>query len=68
MADAKTVTIDGKELKCMYCGYDKFWQADTILNKKWLAFFDLEAWSKVGKAYICDKCGYKHEFISKQGL
>jgi predicted nucleic-acid-binding Zn-ribbon protein len=68
MSDAKNITVDGKELKCMYCGCNKFWQADTLLNKKWLAVFDLEAWSKTGKAYICDECGYKHEFISKKGL
>jgi predicted nucleic-acid-binding Zn-ribbon protein len=68
VSDAKNVTIDGKELKCMYCGYDKFWQSDTMLNAKWLAALDLEAWGKTGKAYICDKCGYKHEFITKKGL
>ena len=66
--DIKKIKIDDKDLKCMFCGNDQFWQADTLLNKKWLATYDLEIFSKTGKAYICDKCGYKHEFISKKDL
>lgn len=68
MTNVKTVSINGKELKCMYCGHNMFWQAETLLNQKWLSIFNQEAWGKSGKAFICDKCGYKHEFISKKGI
>ncbi len=66
MTKISTVQINGSELKCMLCGYNQFWQADTLLNRKWLAALDLEGFSSGGKAYICNKCGYKHEFFPQK--
>ncbi len=50
----------------MLCGHNQFWQARTLLNRYWLALFDLEGFSSGGKAYICNKCGYKHEFFPQK--
>ena len=66
--DVKSVKVNNQDLKCVFCGSNKFWEVDTLLNEKWFAAFDVEIWSKRGKAYICDNCGYKHEFISKKGI
>jgi len=59
------VQINGKFLKCLYCGHDKFTTNNIALNSSLMAGLDMEFFSKQGKAYICGKCGYKHEFYGK---
>jgi hypothetical protein len=60
------IKINGKELKCLFCGGSQFGVYNTLLNKKWLAMLDWEWLSpKEGKAYVCKNCGYKQEFFSK---
>jgi len=66
MEKVDKVDIHNKVLTCMHCGHTEFWQASTLLNKTWLSFLDLEGFSNRGKAYICERCGYKHEFIDKK--
>ncbi len=65
MKESHAIMIQNKPLKCHHCENDKFYEFGVAMNKKWLSAFDLELFSKKGIAYICDQCGYKHEFYSK---
>jgi len=63
-----TATVGKRELKCLYCGNNTFMKAKTLLNRRFFAIFDLEIFSimkkrGLGTAYICTKCGFKHEFF-----
>jgi len=67
MADTKTITIKGKQLKCSFCGNNKFYEANVKLNTTATTFFS-GIWSlaaKNAKAYICSNCGKKEEFVKK---
>lgn len=57
------VIVKGKNLECMFCKNKSFDIYKIKMNKKWLSIFDLELFSKSGKAYICKNCGFKHEFF-----
>ncbi|OGK62949.1 hypothetical protein A2334_06230 [Candidatus Roizmanbacteria bacterium RIFOXYB2_FULL_38_10] len=64
----ENVAIGKKELRCLYCGNNTFIKAKTLLNRRFFAIFDLEVFNMMTKrglgiAYICTKCGYKHEFF-----
>ena len=62
MADAEQVMIKGRQVTCPFCGSTTFYKHDVKMNKKWLAMFDMELFSKSGMACICDQCGLKQEF------
>ena len=62
------VKINDKTLTCMFCGNNTFDEIKTTLNRRLLAMFGLEILNlygkkSLGKAYICNRCGYKHEFF-----
>lgn len=59
----KKVKVLGKDLICQFCGNDSFSEVDIKLNERGYVLLDVEAFSKSGKAYICEKCGFKYEFI-----
>lgn len=63
MEEERTVTINNKQLLCLFCGSAEFKKVNTKLNQKWAAIFDAEMFSPEGVAYICKSCGYKHEFF-----
>ena len=63
MEETDDVIIEGKKLNCLYCGSDTFYKVYTKMNKKWTSMLDLEIFSPEGTAYICKRCGYKHEFF-----
>jgi predicted nucleic-acid-binding Zn-ribbon protein len=53
--------------KCLICGGSTFLKEQVLLNEKWSSAFNLEAGAKEGVAYICENCGFKHEFyLDKQ--
>ena len=63
MEEERIITINGKQLQCLFCGSSEFKKVNTKLNKKWAASFGAEMFSPEGTAYICKSCGYKHEFF-----
>ncbi len=65
----ETVKILDIKLVCHHCGNDMFSHQNTILNRRLFSILDME-WlaaftggRTMGVAYICDKCGLKHEFF-----
>ena len=62
MEKERIVTINNKQLLCLFCGGAEFKKVNTKLNQKWTASFGAEMFSPEGVAYICTDCGYKHEF------
>ncbi len=65
---SKEVEINGKKLSCMFCGNSEFIHIATAMNKRALSLLDAEALNLftrrgLGEAYICTKCGLKHEFF-----
>ena len=63
MKEAERKQIDTKDLKCLFCREDEFYEHEVNMNKSVLVFLDIEWLGKAGKAYICSSCGYKHEFF-----
>jgi len=67
MVEAQPVMIDGKQLKCPFCGHDQFFEFDVRLNTLTTTFFS-GLWSllaKRAKAYVCSHCGMKQEFVQR---
>ena len=64
MSNPETYIVNEKELKCVNCGENLFYAHDVKLNKSLFVFLDIEMFSKGGKAFVCDNCGYKHEFYT----
>lgn len=62
MKNPEKFMVNGKELTCLYCGENMFYAHDVKLNKSLFVFLDIELFSKGGKAFICENCGFKHEF------
>lgn len=68
MKQQTSITINSQKLQCTFCKNGVFVVANTMLNKSLFAMFDFEAFTalnkkNLGKAYICTKCGLKHEFF-----
>lgn len=65
MKEDRTITINNKQLICLFCGNSEFKKVATKLNEKWGASFGVEMFNPEGIAYICKNCGYKHEFYKR---
>ena len=64
----ETVIINGKQLKCPFCGNTNFLKSNLRLNTITTTFFS-GLWAflaKGGKGYICSECGLLQEFYKKQ--
>ncbi len=64
MEEPQRKQIYDKNLQCLVCGEEEFYEHAVKLNKRLLVFLDIEWLGKTGKAYICSNCGYKHEFFN----
>jgi predicted nucleic-acid-binding Zn-ribbon protein len=60
--NAEPVVILGRELKCVICGHDRFWQREAQLNTAAASFFNLDWTNAAGICVICNECGYIHWF------
>lgn len=59
------VLVKGNELKCLVCGYDRFWSREALLNTAVASFFNVDWANPKGICQICDSCGYIHWFYPK---
>jgi len=62
MKEVPAPEVNGKPLRCVVCGSQEFKEILIKLNKKWLTILDIEMFAKSGKGYICNQCGFLHEF------
>lgn len=65
MKNAQNYVIDGKELKCSFCGNNRFYTLNVKLNSLATSWFGGMAslLAKSAKAFICSGCGKKEEFV-----
>lgn len=63
--EAKTVDINGRELRCVVCGNNQFWQREAQLNTAAASFFNFDWANPSGICVICEDCGYIHWFYPK---
>ena len=60
---SETIEVAGKQLQCLVCGSDHFWQQGALLNTAGLTFLELDWANKEAACCICDQCGYIHWFL-----
>ena len=57
------VLLDGRTLKCPFCGGERFHHRESVMSTRKLAFFDLEWMGKKAQNYVCAACGYIYWFM-----
>ncbi len=64
--ESEPKTVDGHNLSCPVCGYDRFWTRKTALLTPAAAFLNFNWGSKIATNYVCDQCGYVYWFLREQ--
>jgi predicted nucleic-acid-binding Zn-ribbon protein len=66
--NAESVTINGKQLKCNFCGNTQFLKSNIRMNTWGTTFGSgfLSFFAKRGRGYICSDCGLLHEFYKEE--
>jgi hypothetical protein len=59
------VIVAGRDLHCLICGDDLFWEREAQLNTAVATFFKFDWANTSGKCHVCANCGYIHWFLSK---
>ena len=60
--EIETVQVLGKDLACLICSHNEFWQREAQLNTGAAELFGL-AWANTSAAcVICAECGFIHWF------
>lgn len=57
------VIVQGRQLACVVCGNQTFWEQEVQLATRGLNLFNLELFGRVAQSAICERCGYVHMFI-----
>lgn len=60
---SEKVKIKDRVLKCVVCGSDTFDKVDVKLNSTGAVLWNAELFARGGEAYICDSCGFAHQFF-----
>ena len=60
------VVMKTRDLRCLFCGHDQFTELETRMPWGWLVFWDVGLFGRRVKAYVCEECGYKHEFVHEE--
>ena len=60
--------IFGKEMTCLICGHNSFFERKAQLNTRLASFFDFDFANKSGTCIVCEKCGYIHWFLEKKAF
>lgn len=53
----------GKELTCLVCGFDRFFERHAQLNTAVATFFNFDWANATGDCWVCGQCGYIHWFL-----
>ncbi|SES87690.1 hypothetical protein SAMN05660297_00816 [Natronincola peptidivorans] len=57
--------VEGKEIFCPICGYDKYWTRETLMNTAGASFLGFDWANKAAMNYVCNQCGYVLWFLKK---
>jgi hypothetical protein len=60
--ESKEIAVQDQPLNCLFCHHNKFYTTKVAMNQRWLSWFNYELFSSSGRAYTCERCGFKHEF------
>lgn len=63
MPEPQYVYIKERQLKCHFCGHDRFKAVKTKIHQRVFTFLDLEFLSRNAVSYVCSNCGHIHEFV-----
>jgi hypothetical protein len=60
----KTIVLrTGKELRCVVCEFDRFFERKAQLNTPTASFFGFDWANATGECWVCGRCGYIHWFL-----
>ena len=57
------VVVQGRQLSCVVCGHDTFWEHQIQLATPGLNLLSFEEFGRVAQSAVCARCGYVHMFI-----
>jgi DNA-directed RNA polymerase subunit RPC12/RpoP len=63
---ATTHEVQGHQLKCPICGFDRFWTRRTLMNTPGLTFLGFEWANKQAENYVCNRCSHILWFFIEQ--
>ena len=55
----------GKELACLVCGHDEFFERQAQLNTAGMTFLHLDWLNASGVCQVCARCAFIHWFLGK---
>ena len=55
----------GKELTCLVCGGNRFFQRELLLNTPGMTFLKLDWANATAHARVCEDCGFIHWFVAR---
>lgn len=53
------------EVHCVHCKHERFELEKSLLNTRWLSFFNLDWLNNSANILICKKCGFIHWFANE---
>ena len=60
-----TVTVNGRELRCLVCGHDRFLHRKAQLNTSVATFFTVDWANPTADCFGCETCGHLHWFFGE---
>ncbi len=55
--------VQGNPLKCPVCGHDQFRTRRSLMNRRWLSFFEFAWADRQATCEICGRCGHVLWFL-----
>lgn len=65
--EPESVEVEGQSLKCLMCSHESFHKRKTHFDVALLTGMSSDWSESTGYCLICDKCGFIHWFINRQG-
>ena len=63
--EPEPLEVDGRAVKCLVCGHDRFHKREAQLNTAGMTFLKLDWANESGTCFVCDHCGFIHWFVPK---
>ena len=62
-SEPETITVNQRQLRCLVCKHETFYQRTAQLHGGVATFFQLEWASPTATCIVCSECGYIHWFL-----
>jgi len=60
-----TRMVEGRALKCPICGNERFRTRRTLMNRRWMTFFEFDWADRQAVTEICGRCGHVLWFLPR---